>query len=142
VSLVTGAVWSFTPTSGSVALWFFNITPASSAVLISTVSDFVTSLVCALGFTWVIYRSQHLTLENLHPRAASRLLEKHTHLLSKPSELMKEGVIWYLLTLILLVTSLVNWSLGLTNTLVLGFLMAVGFSLTLALVKEEKTLKA
>jgi hypothetical protein len=142
LSFLTSSQVVFGNYGTGVNLFFLNYSDLESAIWVSTLSDLIASIVCALGFSWLLFRAQNLTLENIHPRSAGKLFRKgHHRFLTNASEMISEGLVWLSLGLAVVLLALINWSTGLTSPLVLGFILAISFGLGWALVVEIKRLE-
>src|SRR5262245_28812032 len=94
LAMLSGAQTTLSTQQSGFNLFFWNFNDYATAVWVSTLSDLVASLACALGFTWLLFRAQHFTLANIHPRHAGRIFHRgHNLFLINPSEVISEGLV-------------------------------------------------
>ncbi len=141
ISFLTGSVWNLGARFSGVNLLFINFDSVNSAALISNLSDLIVMLVCSVGFAWTLYRFQHLTVDNLHPKHVAQSFEgKSGYFLTSSSEIFIEATVWFSLATVSLIFTILDYFSGLTGLSIVGFSLAITLGLSYALFRESKRL--
>ncbi len=139
LSFLTGQVWNVGPQTSGVNIFFLNFPSYNSLViLINSLSDLAAALVCAAGFTWTLFRWQHLTFDNLHPRHTAAALQKHEYFLTDASNIFVESTVWLSLAFSNLLLSFMSYLTGISSLTIVGFNFAVVLSLGWGVFVETK----
>lgn len=96
-------------------------------------SDIITTLVCGLGFSWVVFQANHLNVDKTHPTLISKIYRKGKEFwLTRTGQIYHRAAVWLGLSWVVLFVVLVDVYQGLTSTFVLGVALILTLGLTFA----------
>lgn len=115
-------------------LFFLNFSSLADLTKISNFSDMLVIVACGVGFTWVIFKTNFMNQDSVHPKFAARLHRGgKDFLLSSFRSLGHQLSVWYLLSWLVFTTVFGNVLAGSSSSFVLGFALALVVAFSVAL---------
>ncbi len=113
---------------------FMSFVIPSEGRLANDLATFCTSVVIALGFGWVLFRSHYLNLTQLHPFAIKKHVSSgREHLLVDTYEIYHQAAIWLALNWLIFLLSCLDFIAGNLSPLVFALALSITLTLFLAL---------
>ena len=142
LSLLLGFSWRFSNQGGYLPP-FIGYYDFTQGVVANSLSSIVMLLVLAAGFTWVLFRDQHLREDKIHPKVSAYLHRAQMEgFIATNHEMSHQLLVWFSLSWLVLILVFIEYLIGLVVLLVLSLATTFTTLLTIMILLEERREKA
>lgn len=139
VTLFFNIPWTFTNQTGY-GFFFINFNNISDAFFVGSISDLIMILTTAVGFLWILFRSNYFREDKIHPVLAAKLHKKGREgLITSSENAYRQSIVWLSLswfTFLLILDDTLHLT---TSQLTFGIAVVTTLGLTLTLLENSKT---